>query len=176
MNDTGDKIRLIRKEKGLTLKQFGELFSPPASDSIVSRWERGESNPNNVRLKRIADLGGVTVKDLMGYDTPNTSEKIRRIRKELGYTIQEFGKLFNPPASKGLVCNWEKGRNLPNKSRLKKIAELGNTTVDELTNYHSKEMVNQLKHENEVLRATNLKLSQEIDELNRDIKEILEEM
>jgi len=171
MNDTGAKIRLIRKEKGLTLKQFGELFSPPASDSIVSRWERGESSPNNARLKRIADLGGVTVKDLMGSDT---GKKIRRIRINLGYTMEEFGKALN--TSKGAVNNWEKGINLPNKSRLKKIAELGNTTVDELTNYHSKEMVNQLKHENEVLRATNLKLSKEIDELNREIKEILEGM
>ena len=50
---------------GITMEEFGELFDPPASKSIVSRWEKGVSVPNNRRMKRIAELGGVTVADLI---------------------------------------------------------------------------------------------------------------
>lgn len=56
--------------------------------------------------------------------------KISLIRKEKGLTLEEFGKIFN--ASKGVVSNWESGRNVPSNERLKKISELGNTTVEEL--------------------------------------------
>jgi transcriptional regulator with XRE-family HTH domain len=57
----GSRIKLIRNELGLTMKEFGEKFDPPASDSIVSRWERGISSPNNERLKRIAELGNISM-------------------------------------------------------------------------------------------------------------------
>ena len=61
-----------------------------------------------------------------------TGERIKDIRLELGETLEEFGERFN--TSKVTVFNWEKGRNLPNKSNLKKIAEIGGTTVEELHN------------------------------------------
>ncbi len=54
----GQRIREIRKELGLTMKEFGEKFNPPAADSIVSRWERGINMPNNQRLEKIAELSG----------------------------------------------------------------------------------------------------------------------
>lgn len=59
-------------------------------------------------------------------------DKIKSIRMNLGKTLEEFGKLFDPPASKGVVSNWENGYNLPNNNRLLKIAKLGNVTVEEL--------------------------------------------
>ena len=60
-----------------------------------------------------------------------TGERIKGIRLELGETLEQFGERFN--TSKVTVFNWEKGRNLPNKSNLKKIAEIGGTSVGELT-------------------------------------------
>ncbi|PKG22725.1 helix-turn-helix domain-containing protein [Niallia nealsonii] len=57
----GSRIKLIRNELGLTMKEFGQKFDPPASDSIVSRWERGISTPNNERLKKIAELGNISM-------------------------------------------------------------------------------------------------------------------
>ena len=61
---TGQTIKMIRLKLGLTMKEFGEKFDPPASDSIVSRWERDVSAPNPKRIKRIAELGNVDVLDL----------------------------------------------------------------------------------------------------------------
>ncbi|MFX3949673.1 helix-turn-helix domain-containing protein [Streptococcus suis] len=56
--------------------------------------------------------------------------RIKSIRFDMGATMEEFGKAFN--TSKGTVNNWEKGRNLPNKENLLKIAKIGNMTVDQL--------------------------------------------
>lgn len=58
--------------------------------------------------------------------------KIRDIRKKKKMSMENFGKLFDPPASKGVVSNWENDYNYPNSERLIRIAELGDITVDEL--------------------------------------------
>lgn len=58
----GQRIKSIRLEKGLTLEEFGNLFS--TSKSIVSRWENGISSPNPERLKLIAKLGNMSVSQL----------------------------------------------------------------------------------------------------------------
>lgn len=57
---TASRIRKIRLSLGLTMKEFGKMFNPPASDSIVSRWERGVSLPSNDRLKRISEIANVS--------------------------------------------------------------------------------------------------------------------
>lgn len=64
-SDVGKRIKILRTKKGLTMEEFGELFEPTASKSIVSRWEKGQSIPNNERLKRIAELGNLTVEYLL---------------------------------------------------------------------------------------------------------------
>lgn len=57
-------------------------------------------------------------------------KRINSIRLSLGESMEKFGSRFN--TSKGTVNNWEKGRNLPNKKNLLKIAILGNISLDEL--------------------------------------------
>lgn len=64
-------------------------------------------------------------------------QRIKSIREELGLTMGEFGKVLDGykvegKIKSGTVSNWETGKNLPNKNRLRKIAELGNTTVESL--------------------------------------------
>ncbi|MEE6635316.1 helix-turn-helix domain-containing protein [Limosilactobacillus pontis] len=56
----GKRIKSIREELGKNQTEFGELFEPTAPKSAVSRWEHGGS-PNKRRLKRIAELGEVSV-------------------------------------------------------------------------------------------------------------------
>lgn len=69
---------------------------------------------------------------MINIDNKVIGSRIKSIRKEAGMTTEEFANIFNPPASKGTVSKWENGHYLPNNTRLKKIAELGNTTVDKL--------------------------------------------
>lgn len=61
--------------------------------------------------------------------------KIKRIRQNKGMTMEEFGKLFK--ANKSNVSSWESGRTKPSNARLLMLAEIGNTTVDELLNVNN---------------------------------------
>ena len=65
---------------------------------------------------------------------PLISQKIHHLRIKNGWTMEEFGEKLN--TSKGTVNNWEKGRNLPSKKMLKKIADIANINVSELL-YHN---------------------------------------
>lgn len=58
------------------------------------------------------------------------AQRIKLIRQTKGMTLEEFGKLFD--ASKGNVSLWEKGSSLPSNERIKRIAYIGNMSVDEL--------------------------------------------
>lgn len=59
----GVRIKDIRMEKGMTTKEFGALFC--ASDSNVTSWEKGRTLPNKERLRKIADIAGMTVQKLL---------------------------------------------------------------------------------------------------------------
>lgn len=59
-------------------------------------------------------------------------KRIKKIRADLGQTAEVFGKHFEPNANRSLVSAWENGRYVPSPERLKKIAELGGMSVDEL--------------------------------------------
>lgn len=62
--EVGHRIRSIRKEKGLTMEEFGKLIGG-VKKSAVGNWERGDNLPNNERLKRIAELGNLEVNELL---------------------------------------------------------------------------------------------------------------
>ena len=63
-------------------------------------------------------------------DNIKIGHRIKHIRLKEGETQEEFGKYFS--ASKGNVATWEKGISLPNKSRIKSIAEKGNCSISYL--------------------------------------------
>lgn len=65
-------------------------------------------------------------------DKTKVGQRIRLIRLEKQLTLSEFGNLLD--VKKSAVNNWEKGRNLPTKRKLEKIALLGNTSVDYILN------------------------------------------
>ena len=123
----GQKIKEIRLNRGMTLKEFGEIIDAPLS--AVSNWEQGLNLPNKKRLKQIADLENQTVEEFT-QPANNVGRKIKEIRLEKGMTLEEFGKLFN--AGKSNVKKWEVGINLPNPERLLTIAKLGGMTVEQL--------------------------------------------
>ena len=58
-----ENIIKIRTSLNMTQAQLGEALN--YSDKSVSKWERGESLPDVYVLKKIADMGGVTVDYLL---------------------------------------------------------------------------------------------------------------
>lgn len=68
---------------------------------------------------------------IMNIENVIVGQRIKTLRLELGESMEEFGKRFN--TSKGTVNNWEKGRNLPNKQNLAKLAKLAEVSVEDFT-------------------------------------------
>lgn len=121
----GQKIKEIRLNRGMTLEEFGKMFG--ASKSNVRKWENAESLPNKSRMKKIADLAGVSVSEFV---SNHTGEKIKEIRLGLGENLETFSARFD--ANRGLASAWENGRFIPNPERLLTIAKLGGMTVEQL--------------------------------------------
>ena len=59
----------------------------------------------------------------------SSAKRIKDVRIKLGLTMDEFAKKIDAKASSGTVANWETGSNLPNATRLAKIADLGHVSV-----------------------------------------------
>lgn len=62
----------------------------------------------------------------------NLGESIKALRKELKMTQSEFGKLFDPPATKGIVSKWESGKSVPSDERLEKLSQMTGLSVENL--------------------------------------------
>ncbi len=63
---TGTKIKEIRKQKGLTQKQLGDLCG--IADSNIRKYENGKQNPKIETLLKIATALECDLSDLMDSD------------------------------------------------------------------------------------------------------------
>lgn len=73
----GQRIRAIRLRLGLTMEDFIErIDNKPGRgrSGTVNNWETGKNAPNKKRLKKIADIGGVTVEYLINGDRSSAAE------------------------------------------------------------------------------------------------------
>ncbi|MGM0214297.1 helix-turn-helix domain-containing protein [Enterococcus sp. AZ109] len=57
----GSRIRQIRQNLGYSMAEFATKIDEKAKSGTVSNWETGKNLPNNRRLKRIAELGNVSI-------------------------------------------------------------------------------------------------------------------
>jgi transcriptional regulator with XRE-family HTH domain len=63
MNRFGEKLRALRKRRGLTQEQISQMLE--VSRPYVAKLERGEKMPNAPMIIKIADIFGVTADQLM---------------------------------------------------------------------------------------------------------------
>lgn len=61
----GNRIRELRKEDKLTMKQLGEKIG--VAESTISQYETGKREPDNDTTKKIADFFHVSIDYLLGY-------------------------------------------------------------------------------------------------------------
>ena len=67
----GERIVELRKRKGLSQEELADILS--TSRQAISKWERGESDPDIGRLKDLAVYFNVSIDYLLGYDLEATS-------------------------------------------------------------------------------------------------------
>lgn len=63
----------LRKEKGLTQEQLGNLLSEEAliSNKTISKWERGVSAPDIFLLPKLSEVLGVSIDELLNGEKDN---------------------------------------------------------------------------------------------------------
>lgn len=80
---TGEFLKQLRKEKGLTQEQLAEQFA--VSNRSVSRWETGSNMPELSVLIELADFYDVDIREIidgerkseiMDYETKDTLKKV----------------------------------------------------------------------------------------------------
>ncbi|TDM13323.1 helix-turn-helix domain-containing protein [Macrococcus bovicus] len=91
--EVGKSIRTIRENLGLTMAQFGEKIDGVKS-GVVSNWENGKQLPNKKRLKIIADIGGISVEDLL-YSNERFKDRFKRLRNQSKLTASELSTLLD---------------------------------------------------------------------------------
>ena len=74
-----ENIAILRKSRLMTQGDLAEKLN--YSDKAVSKWERGESVPDIIVLKEIADLFGVTVDYLLTRDHKEYKQERKEVKK-----------------------------------------------------------------------------------------------
>lgn len=121
--DVGQRINQIRKKLELTLSEFGNQIEHKVNASVVQKWERGISIPNDERVIEISQLGNVSVSWLLyGFDYKNlqnhklpdsfrTLELLERVLSKTQYTDVEL-KHIDRDMSKNLSGLIKNHRNI----------------------------------------------------------------
>ncbi len=89
MNTLGEKIRTLRKNKGLTQAQMAEALS--VKPQSISKWENDQSAPDIALLPMIARYFGITMDELFGYRLNALTQKERFIRLLADNSALQFG-------------------------------------------------------------------------------------
>lgn len=90
--NSGEKIRAIRKKKGLTQKALGQMLG--ISQSAVGQIENSKSNFNIGTIKRFSKALGVDQTELFGDDElkniRNSTIKLKESAERLHESVQSF--------------------------------------------------------------------------------------
>lgn len=115
-----ENIRRMRKEKGLTQKQLGDLCEPKMADSTIRQYELGLRNPKIETLTKIADALDTTPSVLMEQSEKTVGGNIRRFRTRQGLSQDELARLSGLTESD--INNYECEANEIDLESLKKIS------------------------------------------------------
>lgn len=97
----GARIRDIRKRLGMSMSAFAERIDrdeelKKTKSGTVSNWETGKNLPNNERLKKIADLAGISVNELLYGSLENFRYSVINELFEANFIHQRDMKINNP--------------------------------------------------------------------------------
>ncbi len=91
MIELGNKIRKLRKERGLTQEQFASALS--ISPQAISKWEMNSGYPDMSMIPILANFFDVTLDELFDFDIAKKAQKIEDILIEAGnYFWNDFEK------------------------------------------------------------------------------------
>ena len=86
----GERIANLRKTRGVSQEELADILL--TSRQAISKWERGESDPDINRLKDLAVYFNVSIDYLLGYDIASISvtsfiEKMKNCIKDNTFDV-----------------------------------------------------------------------------------------
>lgn len=139
-----EKLKMLRKKKGLTQQEVAELVH--VERGVYTNWELGNRNPNYENLSMLACIFDVSIDYLLGdyleiskeryLKLKKTkrrkknlfSERLKELRKKRGYTQSELAEYMN--MRQGSYTKWETGMTEPRIENLIKLADLLEVSLD----------------------------------------------
>ena len=135
----GQTIRDLRNENHYSQTQLGELLN--VTDSTVSKWESGDSNPGIEQITAMAQLFGLTVDAFLHYQEAKNAEAIRH-EAEVKAQLEEKNRAVKEALSNRVYCHaWDQQLEFGDKSRI--VVEYDGTTLT----LHQKENPNIILYE-----------------------------
>lgn len=121
----GQTIRDLRNEHHYSQSQLGNLLN--VTDSTVSKWESGDSNPGIEQIHAMANLFKMTVDDFLHYQEAEKAERIKR-EAEAKAQLEEKNRALKKALSNSVYCHaWDQQLEFCDKSRI--IVEYDGTTL-----------------------------------------------
>lgn len=115
----GEKIRLLRTEKKLSLQELAQKAK--LSVSYLSEIERGTVYPSLATLQRVAGGLGVPAGSLLGQGAC-VGERLKKLREERGLTQSQLARQAG--VTSGLIGQIEQGKVQPSLKTLERVAEV----------------------------------------------------
>ncbi|QBX10233.1 XRE family transcriptional regulator [Streptococcus satellite phage Javan419] len=112
----GERIKQIRLSLGESMEKFGERFE--TSKGTVNNWEKGRNLPNKENLKKISELGQMTVNELLYGNVNNLIESVllsfdfyefadeikkKRVSELVQKEVKDFPHLLTPEYNDELI-------------------------------------------------------------------------
>lgn len=138
-----EKLKVLRKKKGLTQQEIADLVHV---DRVrITNWENGKREPNFENLSMLACIFDVSIDFLLSENLEVSkerylkfkkekkkvfSERLKELRLKKGLTQTELGEKVGVKQS--TFTNWENGKREPSYENLVKLADLLEVSLDSL--------------------------------------------
>lgn len=138
-----EKLKVLRKEKGLTQKNLSNMLN--ISQGAYAHWEYGKREPNFEKLSMLACIFDVSIDFLLSENLEISKEtylklkeekknlfsvRLKELRLKKGLTQTELGEKVGVKQS--TFTNWENGKREPSFENLVKLADLLEVSLDSL--------------------------------------------
>lgn len=136
-----EKLKVLRKKKGLTQQEVADLVHV---DRVrITNWENGKREPNFEKLSMLACIFDVSIDFLLSENLEISKEtylklkeekknlfsvRLKELRLQHGFSQEELAEKIG--IKRNSYSDWENGKCKPNYEKLEKIADFFGVSLD----------------------------------------------
>ena len=140
-----EKLKVLRKKKGLTQQEVADFFG--IQQAVYQKWESGNRKPSYENLSMLACIFDVSIDYLLGDYLEISKERYLKLKKQKeeekknlfsvrlkelrlrhGFNQEELAKQIG--IKQNSYSDWEHGKSKPNYEKLEKIADFFSVSLD----------------------------------------------